>query len=314
MITASVVTYNHHLLDIEPVLRSIFASPIDVVYIIDHSSDIMPDLESELIEFSNRVLKGEPQLRQKVENGFHLLYFRHDNNGYGGGHNFAMQKAMKLGSKYHLVVNPDIWFGPRVIPELRCYMDLHEDVGQIMPKVLYPNGQIQRLAKLLPTPLDTIGRFCIPEFIIRKRNRRFELCNSGFTMTLNVPFLSGCFMFLRMSAVKEVGMFDEHFFLYAEDVDYSRRMHEKYKTLYYPETTIYHTFTRGSRKSLRLLMHHIISTIKYFNKWGWWKDSFRREANKRLERQIADGGINEETSYVAKKAILKPLIPMSKEG
>ena len=155
MITASVVTYNHHLLDIEPVLRSLFASPVDVVYIIDHSADIMPDLERELLEFSNRVLTGEPQLRKKVETGFHLLYFRHENNGYGGGHNFAMRKAIALGSKYHLVVNPDIWFGPRVIPELKRYMDLHEDVAQMMPKVLYPNGQIQRLAKLLPTPLDS---------------------------------------------------------------------------------------------------------------------------------------------------------------
>ena len=48
MVTASIVTYNHHLLDIEPVLRSLFASPVGMIWVIDHSDDIMPDLEEEL--------------------------------------------------------------------------------------------------------------------------------------------------------------------------------------------------------------------------------------------------------------------------
>lgn len=288
MITASIVTYNHHLLDFEPVLRSLFASPVDVVYVIDHSDDMM-ELKNELQEFAQRVLNGEPELKKKALNGFKLIYLPHENNGYGGGHNVALKAAESLGSEYHLVVNPDVWFGPEVLPALISYMDAHEEVGQMMPKVLYPNGEIQRLAKMLPAPMDTIGRFCLPEFLIDRRNRIFELRQSGFTKTLNVPFLSGCFMFLRMEAVKEVGLFDEQFFLYAEDIDFTRRMHQKYETLYYPTSTIYHTFTRGSRKSLRLLFYHVMSTIKYFNKWGWVKDNERREINKRVKEQI--GGV-----------------------
>lgn len=307
MITASVVTYNHHLLDIEPVLRSLFASPVDVVYIIDHSADIMPDLERELMEFSNRVLTGEPQLRRKVEMGFHLLYYRHENNGYGGGHNFAIRKAITLGSKYHLVVNPDIWFGPRVIPELKRYMDLHDDVAQMMPKVLYPNGQIQRLAKLLPTPIDIFGRFCLPHFMIARRNARYELFYSNFEMVLNVPYLSGCFMFFRLSALQSVNLFDENLFMYAEDIDVTRRLHEKYKTLYYPLIPVYHKFSRGSHSSFRLFWIHVTNIIMYFNKWGWWKDSFRKEANKRVEEQIAEGGISESNPFAVKKATFKPL-------
>lgn len=286
MITASVVTYNHHLLDIEPVLRSLFASPVDVVYVIDHSADIMPDLKSELTEFSNRVLTGEPQLRKKVEEGFHLLYFRHDNNGYGGGHNFAIRKALAIGSTYHLVVNPDIWFGPRVIPELIDYMDSHKDVGQMMPKVLYPNGHIQRLAKRLPTPLDLIGRLCLPECIIGKRNARYELRETEFKLTLNVPCLSGCFMFFRTDALNKVGLFDEHFFLYGEDFDLTRRMHQHYKTIYYTNIPVYHKFSRGSRHELKLLIAHIVSMTKYFNKWGWWKDEERNKFNHQLEEEI----------------------------
>lgn len=287
-ITASVVTYNHHLLEFEPVLRSLFASPVDIIYVIDHS-DSMLELKAEMQEFARRVLKGEPELRRKAEAGFRLIYLPHDNNGYGGGHNVALREAMKEGSRYHLVVNPDVWFGPEVMPKLIKYMEEHPDVGQIMPKVLYPNGEIQRLAKMLPTPLDLIGRLCIPHFIIKRRNALFELKQSGFTKILNVPFLSGCFMFLRMSAVDEVGMFDEQFFMYAEDIDLTRRIHKKYKTLYYPCASIYHTFTRGSRKSLRLLLIHILSIIQYFNKWGWIKDEERKIINRNVMQQI--GGI-----------------------
>ncbi len=284
-ITASIVTYNHHLLDFEPVLRSLFASPVQTIYIVDHS-DSMLDLKAELQLFGKRVLKGEPELRQKVENGFQLVYLPHENNGYGGGHNVALREAKKQGSKYHLVVNPDVWFGPEVLPKLIDYMEEHEDVGQMMPKVLYPNGDIQRLAKMLPAPLDLLGRFCLPQFMINRRNTRFELKQSGFSKILNAPYLSGCFMFMRMSALDEVGLFDEQFFMYAEDIDMTRRMHQKYKTLYYPCTSIYHTFTRGSRKSLRLLRIHIVNIILYFNKWGWIKDDERRRVNQDVMEQI----------------------------
>ena len=96
-------------------------------------------------------------------------------------------------------------------------------------------------------------------------------------------------MFLRMTAVKEVGLFDEQFFMYAEDIDLTRRIHKEYKTLYYPCASIYHTFTRGSRKSLRLMRIHIVNIILYFNKWGWFKDEERRKVNKDVAQQI--GGI-----------------------
>lgn len=292
MTTASIVTYNHHLLDIEPVLRSLFASPVDVVWVIDHS-EAMFELEEELNEFTGRVLTGEPLLKKKVDEGFKVIYLRHENNGYGGGHNVALKAAEKLGSKYHLVVNPDVWFGPRVIPALMSYMDSHPDVGQMMPKVLYPNGQVQRLAKMLPTPMDIFGRLCLPPRLIWKRNMRFELHESNFTQILNVPYLSGCFMFFRLSAVKEAGYFDEHFFMYAEDIDMTRRLHENYQTLYYPVLPIYHKFSRASHRSLWLFYVHVKNIIMYFNRWGWFKDSLRDKFNAELEQQIKNGGIQQ---------------------
>ncbi len=173
-------------------------------------------------------------------------------------------------------------------------MENDHSIAQIMPKVLYLNGEIQRVAKLLPSPLDLIGRFFFPRFMIRKRNNRHELRHSGYDKVMNVPFLSGCFMFLRISALKEIGLFDERFFMYAEDIDISRRLHARYKTLFYPEVSIYHRFTRLSYHNWRISLIHMISVFKYFCKWGWIYDSERRRVNKILLNEISGYGSNEE--------------------
>jgi GT2 family glycosyltransferase len=97
---------------------------------------------------------------------------------------------------------------------------------------------------------------------------------------MNVPFLSGCFMFFRTSALKQVGLFDERFFLYAEDTDLSRRMHQQFKTLFYPKAEIFHVHARGSYKNFVLTLHNLKSAAQYFNKWGWFYDPIRKEINR----------------------------------
>ena len=276
MVTASIVTYQHHLLDIEPVLQSLLAAPVEVIYVIDHSADIMPNLANEISEYM-RVMG--------IEEG-KILHIPHENNGYGGGHNVGIRKALELGSTYHLVANPDIWFGKSVIPALIQYMDDNPDVGQIMPKILFPDGEVQRLAKLLPTPLDIFGRFCLPPKLIEKRNERYELHASDFKRIMNAPYLSGCFMFFRMEALQKVNLFDEHLFMYAEDIDITRRIHALYKTLYFPSECVYHKFSRASHRSLKLFYIHVTNIIMYFNKWGWWNDKERTLFNQQLLKEL----------------------------
>lgn len=281
MITASIVTYNNNLLDLEAILRSLLISPVRKVWIIDHS-DVLTTLEGELHEY----MKKDEEFKRYKALGFAIVYIKHENKGYGSGHNVALRKAIEEGSQYHLVVNPDVWFGPEVIPTLWKAMEEDKEIAQIMPKVLYLNGEVQRLAKLLPTPFDLFGRFFLPEFLIRKRNNRFELRHSGYNKVMNVPFLSGCFMFFRVEALKTVGLFDERYFMYMEDVDMCRRLHREYRTIFHPEVSIYHRFSRLSYKSFKLSLAHMASVVKYFNKWGWIYDSERRLYNKTLLKYI----------------------------
>ena len=86
----------------------------------------------------------------------------------------------------------------------------------------------------------------------------------------------------RTDALREVGLFDERIFLYTEDTDLTRRIHRKYQTIFYPEAVIYHYNQRGSYRNAVKLVHHVVSAIIYFNKWGWFKDNERKYINERI--------------------------------
>jgi GT2 family glycosyltransferase len=212
-----------------------------------------------------------------------VVYVHNPSNpGFGAAHNIAIEKARELGSHFHLVLNPDIYFGKEVISKLEVYMTENNAIGNLMPKVLYPKGGLQYLCKLLPTPYDWIGRRFNPfKELTERRNEIFELRFTKYNQVMEVPYLSGCFMFLRMSSLKKIGLFDEKIFMYGEETDLCRRLiMGGYKTVFFPEVEIYHHFEKGSHKSWRLTKIGIQSAIYYFNKWGWFFDKERREINK----------------------------------
>ncbi len=260
MITASIVIYHNSINDINKVLDSAIQSSIDKIYIIDHSSnDFLRFLESKSSK---------------------LRYISSINKGYGYGNNLAIRIAMEFdNSNYHVVLNPDIYFDNGVIEELASYMDSNSEVGLVMPKVFYPNGELQYLCKLLPTPLDIFSRSFLPMRFYKESDDRFKLLSSGYNVSMNVPYLSGCFMFFRTNALKDVGLFDERYFMHFEDTDISRRIHTKYKTIYYPSVSIIHAHAASHRRSLKMLWIGFSSAIKYFNKWGWFFDNERRLIN-----------------------------------
>lgn len=221
------------------------------------------------------LLDNSPQ----PDSRFHILpstyIYNNQNLGYGTAHNIALRESIENQIPFHLVLNADIQFEPKILEELITFLQQNEDVGSAMPKVFYPNGKIQYLCKLLPTPLDLFGRRFLPEGIMRERMERFELHFSGYNRIINVPYLSGCFMLLRTEALKKVGLFDERFFMYPEDMDLTRRLHKVYKTCFYPNVSVVHAHAQGSYKNRKLLWIHLVNVAKYFNKWGWFYDKER---------------------------------------
>ncbi len=201
------------------------------------------------------------------------------NLGYGKAHNIALRESAYYKTSFHLVMNSDIRVKAEDIDAMHDWMLANPAVGLLMPKVVYPDGTQQYLAKRLPTPLDVFGRRFFPASLIACRNRRYELRDMDLTRPVNAPYLSGCFMFLRTKAAVEAGLFDERYFMYPEDIDLTRTIHRNYLTLYYPEWTIVHAHARDSYKNKHMLRIHIRNMCLYFNKWGWLFDHERRTFN-----------------------------------
>lgn len=223
------------------------------------------------------------------ENIPHVTYIHTgENRGYGAGHNIGIKKAIEIGSAYHVVMNPDLCFSPSVLDTLTKYADSHEDVVYLLPRVEYPDGSLQYLCKLAPTPADVIFRRFLPSSWTKKTNDRYCLKASGYNHIMNPPCLSGCFMFMRTETLKKYDLlFDERFFMYFEDFDLMRRLHRVGKTVFYPYETIVHDHGAGSYHSMKMLKIHIRSAVLYFNKYGWIFDKERKEMNTRILNEIA---------------------------
>ena len=246
-ISASIVLYQTYLTPLKKVIDSYFACKSEALqlFLVDNSPT--DALKSVVTMYPDKEI--------------HYI-FNNENMGYGKAHNIAIKKSMEQGLPYHIVLNPDIVIQEGALEKLTHYMNEHPEVGNIMPKIIYPNGQLQYLCKLLPSPIDLIFRRFIPFKKWREKiNQKYELLSFGYDKKMNIPNLSGCFMFLRTEALKKVGLFDENIFMYLEDIDLNRRIHRAYKTIFFPEAVVVHEYQKASYKNIKLLKAHLKSAI-----------------------------------------------------
>ena len=264
MLTISIVLYNPNWeQEVSPLVEELLrVTHLRELFLIDNSEE----------ECNNMPLKSAK-----------VRYMHMPKNlGYGRGHNIALRDSALHHVDFHLVMNSDIQVKAADIDSMHDWMLANPSVGQLMPKVVNPDGSQQSLAKRLPSPIDVFGRRFLPGSWIKRRNARYELRDLDLSCPINAPYLSGCFMMLRTKAVVEAGLFDERYFMYPEDVDLTRTIHRNYRTLYQPQWTIVHAHQQASYKDKHMLWVHIQNMCRYFNKWGWFVDKERRLFNAHL--------------------------------
>lgn len=265
-LSVSIVTYHTDLNELGQCLQSLTSPIVGRIFIVDNGN--------------------EQRIADFVAGFDNIEYIASDNVGYGAAHNKAIRRAMQLGASYHLVLNSDVRFSPDILSRLIAVMEQRTEIGQLQPRIEYPDGRLQHTVRLLPTPLDVFGRRFLPAKLFRRRNERYLLQQFDHKSELNIAYHQGSFMLLRIAALIEIGLFDERFFMYPEDIDLTRRMHRLFKTLYYPTETVIHDHRAASYRSLRMLRIHCVNMIRYFNKWGWFFDSERRTVNKQILKNI----------------------------
>lgn len=258
-ITSCIVLYKNDVVMLQEAICSFLNTKLNVkLYLVDNS----PIDELKILVTDSRI--------EYIHNP--------TNPGFGTSHNIAIQKAFELDSDYHLVLNPDIYFEKGTLEQLCGFMDLNLNVGHVMPKVTYPNGEFQYLCKTNPTFFDLFARGFMPSFLkkaFQKRMDKYEYKNYDYNKVIyDIPYLSGCFMFLRTDVLKRVGFFDDKIFMYLEDADLTRRFLEVSQTAYYPEAHVYHHFAKLTHKKMKFKWITVESAVIYFNKWGWLKSFY----------------------------------------
>lgn len=258
-IIASLVLYKHQYKDIKQTLVSLFEEiSITKVVIVDNGTHC-----AWLDDFSHEKLD---------------VIKLPDNRGFGAGHNVVFDRYANT-TQYILICNPDIVFARGEIDKLYHFM-LSNEVGLSIPKVIYPDGRMQYGCKLLPAPFQLFKR----RFISNSAdsiNEDYELRLADYSKPFFAPSLSGCFMLISRDVLRDVHGFDPRFFMYLEDVDLSRRVSStSHKVSYCPDSLVVHESQRNSYVDLRFMLYHIVSAIRYFNKWGWIFDQQRKRLNR----------------------------------
>lgn len=212
-----------------------------------------------------------------------------ENPGYGISQNLCFLNRTGKAT-YHVILNPDVCFASDTFKKIIEYMESDSQIAQVMPRIEDASGEVQYLCKRLPTPLDVfVRRFIKIKHCNDRITYEYENRNFSYDKPLNVPYLSGCFMFLRSAVFESIGMFDERFFMYPEDIDLTRRIHRIFKTMYFPDAVVVHDHARDSYKNTKMVIIHAVNMIKYFNKWGWFHDPERRNMNEKLKKEIQNG-------------------------
>lgn len=267
MLTASIVIHNTPPRQLLRAIHCLLRSEVAKIFIIDNSP----------ADSLRHVLPGESR----------IVYRHVENRGFGAGHNIAMREAIAGNiDGLHLVMNADVCWDGDVLAPLTDYLSQNPDVGLVMPKVYYPDGALQYTCRMLPTPIDLFAKRFLPKSITDKRMDRYLLADHDHDKELNCPYLLGSFLMFRNEALADCGLFDERFFMYPEDIDITRRIHMRWRTMYWPGVSIIHEHAAASRKSRKMLKIHISNMIRYFNKWGWFIDPVRRRLNRRLRNSI----------------------------
>lgn len=183
------------------------------------------------------------------------------NTGFGSGHNIILKR---VSSRYHLILNPDIRLTDNSLTELVSYLDTHDDVSMVTPKILNPDGTEQELPKLTPSFKYLIsGRLAFFSRSFANIRREYTMADENISQPTEIEFCTGCFMLGRTDILKQVGGFDKRFFMYLEDAELTQRVAQYGKVIFYPAASVIHEWERSSAKSPKYFIIHLHSVFKY---------------------------------------------------
>ncbi len=239
-----------------------------VVHVVDNSANV---------DNIKRVIENKYPKVRYVDNGGNL--------GFGAAQNIGLKKER---ARYYLVLNPDVEFieGQNILKRMIDFMEGNNQVGIAGPKNLNIDGSVQLSCSRNFGFFDQIFRrlgLDMKNDYFKKKVDRYLMKDFDHNKTVNVDWVIGSFMFIRASALENIGYFDDRFFMYFEDCDLCRRSWEAgLEVRYVHNILVKHKHKRDSAEEHALFSIltnnvtriHLMSWIKYTLKWGPRKKHF----------------------------------------
>jgi GT2 family glycosyltransferase len=209
-------------------------------------------------------------LRHAEEKWGHRIRVRDNgrNGGFAWGNNLAIREAR---GKYICALNPDTIIHQGAFPTLVAFMEEHPKVGFCGPKVLNKDGTFQLSAKRsIPTPFDAISRALLLSRLF-PQSRTLARYNTTYfdpDETRIVDASTGCCMLARKEMLDEIGLLDESYFIYCEDVDWFLRAKRAGWEVWYIASAViehHHAYTAAFRKKQAVIDFHA-SMLHFYRK------------------------------------------------
>lgn len=206
-------------------------------------------IEAEVIVVDNASVDGSVEMvKEKFPEV--LLIANSDNRGFSKANNQGIEESK---GEYVLLLNPDTVVEEETFGTCVEFMDKQQDCGGLGIRMVDGKGDFLPESKRgLPTPEVAFYKiFGLSALFPRsKRFGRYHLGYLDEYETHEVEILSGAFMFMRKSALDKVGLLDEEYFMYGEDIDLSYRLIKGgYKNFYLPEARIIHYKGESTKKT-----------------------------------------------------------------
>ena len=188
-----------------------------------------------------------------------------ENRGLAAGWNSGIRAAS---GRYVLILNADAWVVGDAVERLAAFADEHPDAAVVAPKLLNPDGSLQRSVRGFPT----LWRLATEYLFLRKLAPHSRVLNSFYAGDFDhasvreAEFVMGAALLVRREAIDSVGLLDERFFLFSEETDWCFRFRAAgWKVLFYPGAEVVHVggashggrmFRENVRGQLRFLAKH----------------------------------------------------------
>ena len=275
MLDLGIVIVNWNTRDLlRDCLRSVAASQGDFtcrVVVVDNAS---PDGSADMVR------AGFPDV---------TLIASAENEGFARANNrglralgFAPGCADEDAPRYALALNPDTVLPPGALGEMLAYMDADATIGVAGPKLVLPDGSLDLACRRsFPTPEISFYRM-VGLSRLFPRSRRFGRYNLTYLdpdVETEVDSVVGAFMLVRRAAIQQVGLFDETFFMYGEDLDWAFRIKQAgWKVRYNPRVAVTHVKRAASRQSRRAQREFYRAMLLFYRKHyrrttPWWLHS-----------------------------------------